>query len=146
MAKEKALFQVSLKVMLENTAGEFLVLGARDDGIFVGFHDLPGGRIGANELNKSWSEIIQRELREEIGEVNFQLNQQPLGMGVFTSSSGAPVLCLLFRAKYLGGVIEISSEHTSWQWLDLCKEKLEEIFLFGLLDAVKMALFNIKSL
>ncbi len=69
MAKERGIYQVSLKLLLKNNKGEILALKAADNGSYAGYHDLPGGRIDADEFNTDFTEIIEREVKEEIGDI-----------------------------------------------------------------------------
>src|SRR3989338_7584743 len=81
MKKEKGLYQVSLKVIMKNTKGEILGLKAIDKGSMRGYFDLPGGRIDSDEFYAPFEEIIKREIREEIGVVDYILDNSPVALG-----------------------------------------------------------------
>jgi len=149
MAKEKGLYQVSLKVLLENDKGETLVLKALNDGNYAGYCDLPGGRIDEDELNTDLIQILSREISEEVGDIRFKLNKKPVAVfrhfipaEVSVTGRTINILHILFEAQYLGGEISISHEHTGYQWLDLTKVELSDFFVFGLLEGIKSYLEN----
>ena len=145
MAKERGIYQVSLKLLLKNNKGEILALKAADNGSYAGYHDLPGGRIDADEFNTDFIEIIEREVKEEIGDIKISLNSKPVGVGrhlipasMTSSGKDIQILYLFFEAEYLSGDIKISDEHSNFKWLNLKDIKLEEYFTSGILEGVKM--------
>jgi hypothetical protein len=60
------------------------------------------------------------------------------------SPLGGPVhwLFVFFEAKYLGGDIKISEEHTGFKWVELTKENIENLFILANLEGAKMYLEN----
>jgi len=147
MIMEKDFYQVSLKAIIKNNRGEILALEADFSGTMKGFYDLPGGRIDAGEFTVSFSEIIKREIFEEVGNIEFNLNPKPVAIGrhlipasISKSGSDIHVLYLFFEAEYLTGQIFISNEHTGFKWVDLLKETPEKLFTSGILEGVKMYL------
>ncbi len=145
MKKEKDFYQVSLKLLLKNSEGKILALKAVDDGSYAGFYDLPGGRIDADEFKADFSDIIAREVAEEIGDVEFRLRQKPVAAGrhlipasMTGSGKDTHVLYLFFEAQYGGGELKISSEHAGYQWLDLAKIEPTEYFKSGILEGIWM--------
>ena len=83
-------YQISLKLLLQNENNEILALGARDDGIFAGYHDLPGGRIDQEEFTTPIEQILLREVYEEIGNVNITINPMPIAVGRALSIQDTP--------------------------------------------------------
>lgn len=147
MPSEKDFYQVSLKVFLKNNRGEILILKCRQDSIFVGFYDLPGGRIEVDEFFTPFNEIIKREVVEEISDIDFELSLKPLALSRVEiqgkeSPLGGPrhALFVFFEARYLGGDIKISEEHTDFQWIKLIKENMEQYFAPAFLEGIKMYL------
>lgn len=147
MAKENDFYQVSLKVILKNEKGEILALGGLAGGSYDCFYDLPGGRIDKNEFNVKLPEIISREIKEEIGDIEFSLNEAPVAVGrhllkphISFESEDTHVLYLFFEAQYLGGEISTSDEHDGFKWLDLGTIKSEDYFTSGILEGMKMYL------
>ncbi|MEK7104036.1 MAG: NUDIX domain-containing protein [Patescibacteria group bacterium] len=149
MPSEKDLYRISLKVFLINKEGECLVLKCKNDGMFAGFWDTPGGSIDKEEFATPFETTINREIAEEIGEIDFDLNLRPVGMGRFQNPNkesplGGPLkaLCLFFEATYKGGEIKISEEHTGFKWAKLTKENIENLFILANLEGAKMYLEN----
>lgn len=145
MAKERGIYQVSLKLLLKNNNGEVLALKAADNGSYAGYYDLPGGRIDADEFGVDFAEIIEREIKEEIGNIEVKVNSKPVGVGrhlipasITSSGKDIQILYLFFEAEYLSGEINISNEHTNFKWLSLKDIKLNEYFTSGMLEGVKM--------
>ncbi|TSC55655.1 MAG: hypothetical protein G01um101418_761 [Parcubacteria group bacterium Gr01-1014_18] len=147
MKKEKALYQVSLKALLKNSKGEILALKALGSGSFSGFYDFPGGRIDSDEFSIPLSDILAREIREEIGNIQFKIYSSPVGVGrhlipAAMTSGGVDkqVLYLFFEVDYLGGEIKISDEHTDYKWLNLKEIDPKQYFKSGVLEGVEMYL------
>lgn len=147
MKKEKDFYQVSLKVIMKNTAGEILLLEADPGGSFAGFYDLPGGRIDTDEFTTPFEEIINREIAEEIGAVSFALNPVPVAMGrhlvpAARSRNGKDirVLYLFFEAIYQGGDVIISKEHIGFHWIDLTQHNPRQFLISGNLEGIQMYL------
>jgi len=149
MPSERDFYNVSLKIFLKNNRGEVLILKSTLGGSYEGFYDLPGGRINLNEFEVPFKNIIKREVTEEIGEVSFNLVLKPVGIGRIAivkkeSPLGGPVhvFNVFFEAKYLGGDVKISEEHTDFKWVALTKDNLEQYFKVAVLEGAKMYLEN----
>ena len=145
MKNKKDFYQVSLKVFLKNNKGEVLALKAVNKGSLAGFYDFPGGRIDANEFKVPFREIIKREIKEEVGDIKYDLAVKPIATGrhvipkKFTKNKkDIHVIYLFFEAKYLGGKIKLSREHTGYRWLNLKEIKMEEYFKSGILEGLRM--------
>lgn len=144
---KKDFYQVSLKLFLKNNKGKVLALKAVESGTFAGYYDLPGGRINTDEFRVDFTEILKREVREEIGGVDFYINSKPVAVGrhlIPVSLSGIDreihVLYLFFEAEFSGGDITISDEHTDHNWLDLKAIDPQQYFKSGILEGVQMYL------
>ena len=128
-------FQISVKLVLHNKAGDVLVLQAHD-GDFTGPWDLPGGRINKDEVSLNMSEIIHREIEEEIGAIEYTLDEQPKAVGKATKIDGTSTMYLIFEGNYLEGEVRISTEHRSYKWVKLENINPTELFANGLLEAI----------
>ncbi len=143
MHHEPDWYNVSLKVFLKNDKGKILALKSIPDSAMEGFYDFPGGRINTDEFETDYEDLIKRELREELGsDVKFKLSIKPVSFGrhhYFSKRQNKEVrvLYLFFEAKYLGGEVTISHEHSGHDWLDLFKIKPEDYFILGPLEGVK---------
>lgn len=147
MAKENDFYQISLKAIIKNKKGEVLVLGGLAGGSFEGFYDLPGGRIDKNEFTVPLAEIMSREIKEEVGDIKFSLNETPVAVGrhllkahISYESEDTHVLYLFFEAQYLEGEIKTSDEHTGFKWLNLEGVELEKYFKSGILEGIMIYL------
>ncbi len=148
MPREKDLYQISLKLILKNENGEILILGGARGGTYEGYFDLPGGRIDTVEFNDPFESIIKRELQEEVGNVDVEINPQPVALGrhMLTKKDNdhkdVHVLYIFFAAMYKGGNIVISPEHTSSKWIDLKTIDPKQYFKSGILQGIEMYLKN----
>lgn len=143
-------YQISLKVILKNKAGEVLLLKTDPNESYAGFYDLPGGRIDINEFSAPFEKIIKREVKEEIGRIDYALNPKPVAIGRYLipakfhcSRKDIHVLYIFFEAQYKKGDIKISDEHIDHLWLNLSNQKLEKFFKSGILEGIKMYLKKI---
>lgn len=150
MAKQRDRYQVSLKALITNDNGEVLALNALPTGSFAGYFDLPGGRIDVREFTTPFTEILEREIREEVGEIQMEIASVPVAVGrhliaAESEQSGGEsvhLLYIFFEVKYLGGNIQTGREHSGFRWLDLHKHKLPDLFKSGLLEGVSMYIKN----
>ncbi|MFH1029655.1 MAG: NUDIX domain-containing protein [bacterium] len=149
--KIKDFYQISLKLILKNNKGEVIILKTLEKGSYKGFYDLPGGRINTDEFNMPVMKILEREVTEEIGNVQFSLkNPIPVATGrhQFIAKWGPPerigknihVLYLFFEGDYFGGDINISNEHSEYKWIKLEDIYLEKYFKSGILEGIRMYL------
>ncbi|MFA6896700.1 MAG: NUDIX hydrolase [Patescibacteria group bacterium] len=136
-------FNISLKLILENEQGEILGLKCVNEGILAGFYDFPGGRINSDELQTPHKEIIAREMQEEVGgEVKYEVDFRPVSTGKYiyyseTLGRDNCIFMIFFKAKYHGGKIRISEEHSGYKWLDLKSESASKYFTGGFLEGVE---------
>jgi len=144
MPSQRGVYQVSLKVFLKNSLGQTLVLKTVEDGGFEGLYDLPGGRIDADEFYLPFQDVIKREIKEEVGDVDYKIETKPVALGRHFSAAkynsqkkDLYILYVFFAAEYQGGEIKISTEHTGYKWLDLSQIKPEDYFMSGMLEGVK---------
>ena len=141
---QKDFYQISLKVILKNDKNEILILKDLEKSSFAGFYDLPGGRIDENEFSTSFPEIINREIKEECGDIKILLNETPVATGrhLIPKEKEIHVLYLFFEAKLLEGEITISDEHQKYKWIKLDEINPEEIFKSGILEGINMYIKN----
>jgi len=143
---EKDFYQISLKLILKNNQDEVLILKSLDSGFCAGFYDLPGGRIDDNEFDVNFLEILKRELAEEIGDLKITISPKIVALGRAESlkldknGKRIRVLYIMFEGNYHEGDIVISGEHKDYKWVNLKNIKLEDYFVSGILEAIKMYL------
>ncbi|MDD5433235.1 MAG: NUDIX hydrolase [Candidatus Pacebacteria bacterium] len=150
MPSERDFYQVSLKLFLKNNEGEVLCLKAARGGIYDGFYDLPGGRIHLDEFKDPLEKIIKREVQEEVGNIEFELNLKPVALGRNENPKKegplggfVHILNIFFKANFKCGEIKISDEHRNFKWIKLEKDNLEKYFKFAILEGAKMYLENL---
>jgi len=151
MSDQMDFYMVSLKVILKNDQGEILCLKGVQNGSFAGYYDLPGGRIDVSEFETPYSVILNREIEEELGKIEYQLTaNKPVAIGrhllpaKYTSSKEKDlhILYVFFEADYTGGDLKISDEHDGLKWINLSEIKLEEYFKSGILEGINMYLYE----
>ncbi len=142
---ERDFYQVSLKLILNNDKGETLLMKALNTGTYAGFYDFPGGRINVGEFEVPLPDIVRREVREEIGDVEYTLNPHPAAVArhlIPASISGLKsdirVVYLLYEGAYSTGEVRMNHEHTGFRWLDLNKIDLEKYLTSGNLEGARM--------
>jgi len=143
----KDFYQISLKVILKNDKGEILVLKDLANGSFSGFYDLPGGRIDEEEFGASFTDIIKREIMEEIGNIEISIKQKPVALGrhlipAKTAFGGKDihVLYIFFEAQLISGEIKISEEHLGFEWINIDNCDPAKLFKSGILEGINMYL------
>jgi 8-oxo-dGTP pyrophosphatase MutT (NUDIX family) len=123
MTKEYATYWVAFKLLLEKD-GKFLFLipaGGRR------VLDLPGGRADSDEGEVPLKKILEREVREELGDnikysvagPIFQYRRHLIEKKIY-------ILITVYKAEYISGQIELSSEHNEHQWIDPKEYKFKE--------------------
>jgi len=132
-------YQVSLKAIIRRSDGKILCLNGKKGASFEGYYDLPGGRIGKDEFKTPLNEILQRELKEELGDLSVSISSAPCALGRHWSLDGFPVLYVFFRAECgtLVDDVSVSHEHEGFSWLDITKENVETYFVSGILEGMK---------
>jgi 8-oxo-dGTP pyrophosphatase MutT (NUDIX family) len=144
---DRDFYQVSLKIILKNSTGEILLMKAQNKDTYAGFYDLPGGRINVNEFTVPLPDIVRREVREEIGEVKYELNPKPVAVARHTIPASISVhkrdvhvLYLLYEGLYIDGEVTVSREHTGFTWVNPLKIELEKYLKSGNLEGMRMYL------
>lgn len=142
-------YQISLKALLRNDHGQILALKAQSGETFEGFYDLPGGRIDVTEFTVPYTDILEREIKEEAGPISFIVHPRPVAIGrhLITAKPGLReevihIMYVFFEADYNGGDITISDEHADYKWLDIEEIELEKFFTSGILDGIRMYSVN----
>ena len=134
-------YQVSLKLILKNKKGEVLVLKTLETGNFAGYHDLPGGRIDTDELSVPFEDILKREVREEVGDIDFRMHLTPVAIArasFIRREKDIRILYLFFEANYIDGNVTISNEHADYLWVDLNIINPTTYFLPGIREGIEM--------
>jgi len=123
-------FGIAAKAIIENEKGKYLILyKSKIEDINPNEIDLPGGRI---RFGEDIEESLKREVKEELG-INIQIIK-PLRVWSFVKGH-LHLVGITFLAKYIGGRLRLSKEHTSCKWVDKeeilngrCPEWIKEEF------------------
>lgn len=149
MPTKQDFYHVSLKLLLKNSEGHILILKVPDDYTMTGFYDVPGGRIDIDEFTTAFEDILRREVKEEIGDVEVHINLNPVAVsrGIIPKSRkhdgrDIHIFYVFFEADYKGGDIVISDEHTDHRWIDLNEADLKQYFTAGILEGIEGYLKN----
>jgi len=140
-------YQISLKLILKNSNDEVLLMKAQNKDTYAGFYDLPGGRINVDEFEVTLPDILRREVLEEIGDVEYDLNPRPVAVArhlipasISVHKRDVHVLYLLYEGSFKSGKVTVSQEHTGFIWVDPRKVKLEQYLKSGNLEGMLMYL------
>jgi len=146
MIDDKDLYFVAVKVFLEKEGKLFIF----KDGF--GKWDLPGGRIKSDEFYTPLTQVIERKMKEELGDdVVYELGGPILNMRHerVENIEGSPTIRIFavgYDAKYLGGEVRLAGHHTEYKWVDIREMKPEEYFeggwLSGVIEYMKIKLKN----
>ncbi len=132
-------YQVSLKAIIIRPDGKMLGLNGKKGGAFEGYYDMPGGRIDVEEFGVPFETIIRREIEEETGGLDVELEQHPIAIGRHQSKQGYRVLYVFFIGRLSENVetVTISDEHEGFAWLEVDETNLEKYFVSGMLEGMK---------
>lgn len=117
-----AIYHVGLKILLRK-GDEFLFLTHAVSKHF----DLPGGHIDDVEHTTPLTDVIAREVGEELGEeIKYKLGKPMFQFRGHFESKGLRIFFTVYEAEYLSGEIQLSSEHSNYQWINPRKIDLKE--------------------
>lgn len=141
MKKQIANYQVSLKAILKNSAWETLILNTWNwFNNSYWKYDFPGWRIDEDEFEVHYLDVLRREIKEELWEkVKVKLNKKPVAIWRHRNSQDT-VFYVVFDWNILNEDIEISFEHSDFEFIKLEEIVLEDYFKSWMLEAAKMYL------
>ena len=125
----KDLYFVAVKVFLEDGKGNLFIFKDR-----FGDWDLPGGRLLQDEFSVPLEEVVARKLKKELGvETKWQLGEPAVFMRherdeIFADGKREKrrIFAIGYKAKYLGGEVNLGKNHTESKWVPLEMFKPEE--------------------
>ena len=140
---QKDLYYVAVKLFLRE--GDRLLI---THDIF-GEWDLPGGRMRKDEFDKPLEAVIERKIREELGEaVEYELGAPNVFFRVERIEAGlnqkVRIFAIGYDAKYRGGELKLWDVHDQIKWVNVKTFKPEDYFTGGWLTGVQEYLTNIK--
>jgi len=125
--KKQEIYHVSMKVLLRDKDKALFLYEPTENNF-----DLPGGRIDNTEKDIPLSEIIKREVEEELGkEIKYRLGDPAFQFRRYFESDNLHVFITIYEAEFLSGNIKLSAKHSRYQWIDPKKIKLEENKFFS---------------
>ena len=136
IANKDAYF-VAVKIFLEKD-GQFLIM--KDS---FGDWDLPGGRIKKDEFEAPLESIIERKMKQEVGEaVQYKIGKPLLFLRHerVEASLGNPTVRIFavgYPAIWVKGEVQLSERHTEMLWADPKTFKPEDYFKGGWLKGVQ---------
>jgi len=118
-------FRVAAKSFVVKDGKLLILKRASDDVQQPNIWELPGGRL---ELGEDPREGIKRETKEETG-IDVEV-LHPINVRHFSRDDGQTITMLIFLCKALNNEVNISKEHSEFDWVSLenCKEKLTDFF------------------
>lgn len=134
---EKDTYYVAVKMFLED-GNKLLIL---QDGFKE--WDLPGGRLKKGEFGVPLEQVLARKMSEELGnDVKYELGSPVVHMRHERTEAieGNPTVRIFavgYRAKYVGGEIQLPSHHTQYVWVDKSTFEPEKFFSGGWLKGVQ---------
>ena len=148
MKNEKDLYFVALKVFLEDQKQRLLIIKDR-----FGDWDLPGGRLKENDFNVALEQVLQRKVKEELGDaVRYDLSDPIVYMRherneVLPSGerSKRRIFAVAYKAQYLSGDIVLGKNHEKYEWVDTEHFDPNNYFTGGWLKGVEEYLRKIHS-
>lgn len=127
MQRDYAHYHVALKVLMRK-GDEILFLMDTGGTRF----DLPGGRIDDVEHDTPLSEILAREIREELGvDVKYKIGKPIFQFRRHFAPKGWYIFLTAYEAEFLSGSIQISPEHSGFRWINPKKSELKENEFFN---------------
>lgn len=113
MQRDYALYHVALKILLKKRDQILLLKSPR------GYLDLPGGRIDNVEDTTPLTEILAREIREELGEsIKYKLGKPLFQYRRFFPKKDWKIFLTVYEAEYISGEIQIFEEHSEYLWIN----------------------------
>jgi 8-oxo-dGTP pyrophosphatase MutT (NUDIX family) len=114
MNNPHATFQIGLKVLLKK---DDLVLVLKD--AITGHYDFAGGRMNENEKKLPLKDILAREVLEELGSsIQYKLGSPLFQYRRNNIHNPMHVFITVYGAEYISGEIELSEEHSSYEWVN----------------------------
>ncbi len=122
MKKDYATYWVAFKILLKKSDKFLFLITSKE-----GFLDLPGGRADSNEGKVPIKKILEREIREELGNnIKYKVKGPIFQFRRYSKLKKTYNLLTVYEAKYIKGVIKLSTEHGSYEWINPKKYKFKE--------------------
>lgn len=82
--------------------------------------DLPGGRMAESELYSSWTDVLGREISEELGnDFTYRIHPEPIFVFPhFVEKDSMPAVGIAYYGIARNQSIRLSDEHTAFDWAE----------------------------
>lgn len=137
--KQIADYQVSLKAILKNSLWKTLILKTPPNSSFFGKYDFPGGRIDDDEFDVPYLDILAREIKEEIWDIRVEMINKVVAVGRH-QHKWKNIFYIVYEWMVLDENINISFEHSWFEFVELETLDIDSYFMSGMLEVVKMYL------
>ena len=136
MKAKYGLYYVACKVFLRKSNKLFIFKDRYGD------WDIPGGRILDREFSAPLELVIKRKIREELGSgIRYRLGKPLVSMRherkEISLRKRVRIFAIGYEAKFLGGPIRLSSQHTEFLWVSVKTFKPNKYFRGGWFKGVK---------
>ncbi|MGE5426202.1 MAG: NUDIX domain-containing protein [Bacillota bacterium] len=138
--ENKDTFFVAVKVFLLDGKGNFLITEDR-----FGDWDIPGGRLREQDFYTPLEQVVERKIREELGEELAYTLGSPRVYMRHERNELLPtgerekrrIFAIGYDASYEGGEIKLGENHENYEWVSLAGFQPETKFSGGWLQGVK---------
>jgi len=122
MKRDYGIYHVAFKILLKR-GSKFLFLRSANKK----YWDLPGGRVDNIEYKTPIKKILNREVREELGnKVKYKIGKIVFQHRRYYEPRKIYILVTVYEAKYLSGEIKLSFEHSNYEWINPKTYKFRE--------------------
>jgi 8-oxo-dGTP pyrophosphatase MutT (NUDIX family) len=134
---DKDLYFVAVKALLRNGAD---LLITHD---IYGQWDIPGGRLRSDDFDVALEVVLERKLREELGDdLRYSLGAPSVFFRHERPEAGLDgrrvrIFAIGFEADFLGGEIRLGPHHDRQLWVDAMSFPVHEYFVDGWLAGLR---------
>ena len=122
MKKNYAVYWVAFKILLRK-GNKILFLRCSGGGTW----DLPGGRADSDEGKVPLKKILEREIKEELGnKIKYRIGNPAFQYRRYSAKKKIYNLLTVYEGKYVSGSVKLSSEHNAYEWINPKLYKFKE--------------------
>lgn len=98
--------------------------------------DIPGGRIKKDEFEKPFEAVLDRKIREELGDdIQYEVGEPKVFFKVERVEAGIDTKVRIFavgyEVTYLRGAITLGDHHDEYRWVNVNEFNPDELFTGG---------------
>ena len=127
-------YAVWLKAILKRADGKVLILKVPEWYKQAWFYDFPGWRIDKTEFNVELSDILKREISEEVWDIKYTINMSPISSWRTYCEPNEKynyeeyIFYNYYECEYISWDILVSEEHSEFEWVDLSELDIRKHF------------------